>query len=77
MLLITDSLQSYKQRNSKIVMETKDENIKVVSPFEFVIAEIADPELAQTMRPETEAEKSVRLDNKFMDFFKKIKINQH
>jgi hypothetical protein len=49
---------------------------KVVSPFEFAIAQIADPEAAKKMRSETKEEKEVRLTEKFKNFSNSIKVNR-
>lgn len=46
---------------------------QIVSPFEFAIAQIADPEKAKEMRPETDIEKQKRVHAKFDDFVSKIK----
>jgi hypothetical protein len=46
----------------------------IVSPFEYAIAQIADPEAAASMRSETEREKELRLTGEFKDFFSRITI---
>lgn len=49
---------------------------KVVSPFEYAIMQIADPEKAKGMRPETESEKQVQLKVMATDFAKRIKVKK-
>ena len=49
---------------------------KVVSPFEFAITEIADPEKAKTMRPETSEEQNQRRTDHIKDVAKKIRIKK-
>jgi hypothetical protein len=46
---------------------------KVVSPFEFAIVQIADPDKAHTMRAETKEESRKRIEDKMKDFLSKIK----
>lgn len=45
---------------------------KIVSPFEFAITEIADPEAAKAMRPETREEQMNRVEKKFDDTMMRI-----
>jgi len=52
----------------------KTEDKKVVSPFEFAIMSIADPDKAKTMRPETNEEQAKRTELKVHDFFLRIKV---
>ena len=46
---------------------------RVVSPFEFTIMQIADPEKAMTMRAETKEESRKRTEDKVKDFLANIK----
>lgn len=50
------------------------EQKKIISPFEFAIMKIADPEKAINYREETYEEKSQRIENNIRDFFSKIKF---
>lgn len=56
-------------------MENTEENKKIVSPFEFAIAEAIDPEYAKTMRPETQEEKEKKLESEIRDFVSRVKVN--
>ena len=47
---------------------------KVVSPFEFAITEIADPEAAKNMRPETREEQEQRRIAHIKETASKIKV---
>lgn len=47
---------------------------KIVSPFEFAITEIVDPEAAKKMRPETRQEQEERRIEKLKGVAKRIKI---
>lgn len=48
--------------------------MKTVSPFELAVTQIADPENAKNMCAETQEEKSIRLNKKFDEFFKRVKV---
>ncbi len=50
--------------------------MKTVSPFEWAIMSIADPEKAKQYRPETNKEKEDRLTYKAKAFAKSIKIKK-
>ncbi|MDV3901201.1 hypothetical protein CMT89_08355 [Elizabethkingia anophelis] len=52
----------------------KDQDKKVVSPFEFAIAEAIDPEAAKTMRPETEQERYARVYKDFKNIALKLRV---
>lgn len=47
---------------------------KVVSSFEFAIAQLSDPEAAKFMRPETRDERSIRRARKISDLARTLKI---
>lgn len=47
---------------------------KVVSPFEFAIAEAIDPEYAKTIRPETLEEAREHITKNFKSIAKNLKI---
>lgn len=46
---------------------------KAVSPFEFAICSIADPEGAKKLRPETDDEIQQKKNAKFDEFLSRIK----
>ena len=52
----------------------KKQEKKVVSPFEFAIAEAIDPEAAKNMRPETQQERYARVYKDFKSIASNLRV---
>jgi len=50
--------------------------MKIVSPFEFAILQVCDPEEAKNCRAETSEEREARFRDKAIEFANRIKIDR-
>jgi hypothetical protein len=50
--------------------------MKIVSPFEFAILQVCDPEETKNCRAETSEEREARLRDKAIEFANRIKIDR-